>query len=99
MLATLSVLRALGACEVSVSEAKTEGDVLMHEVTAPYQTGTLPVPKDAKPAASRQSSAVPEPRNLFRLRQLNLPVRPSSFRRVERSCKFFRAHQKSAPVW
>jgi S-formylglutathione hydrolase FrmB len=43
MLATLSILLALGACEVSVSEAKTEDGVLVHEVKSPYQGGVTKI--------------------------------------------------------
>ncbi|MBN9117933.1 MAG: hypothetical protein J0I06_01995 [Planctomycetes bacterium] len=44
MLATLSVLLALGASDdVSVSDAKTEDGVLVHEVRSPYQSGTTRV--------------------------------------------------------
>lgn len=45
MLATLCALLALGAGEkdVSVSAAKTEGGVLVHEVTSPYQSGTTKI--------------------------------------------------------
>src|SRR5688572_2457435 len=45
MLAVLSVLLALGAGEkdVSVSEAKTEDGVLVHEVQSPYQTGSTKI--------------------------------------------------------